>query len=409
MLAERRRGVERDRSAFADRAVIANMEAEAARCRADLEAVTDELDQLGPDVDRLTEEEATLARDRAAFQAEWGDGVPVPTGQASEVRGELGALRAAIERGGSESDRLQAKLTELEQKRQDLEADAARRRADLGALHDEEEPLVAAHEAAASARQVAEEHVAARQAEQIDAEADHHRWVARAEALTLALDEARARSGAQRHPAVEGDRGTLLDLVAVDAGCQAPVHAAAGDANPAQIVDGTDTARLALTELASGDATGAVLALGSRTGTRAEGAEYVRSHDSGTTPADDDLLDELLAEANVVDGDWQAALDQALARPGQVVVTRTGDRFGAAVGASVRPALVPRVQRSPKPKRRSSALELSVPRPPMPPPRLDAACRAFGPGRRARPAACRHRGGVECGGRHLAAHRCRST
>jgi chromosome segregation protein len=305
------------------------MEAEAARCRTDLEAVTNELDELGPDVERLAEEEATLARDREAFQAEWGDGVPVPTGQASEVRGELGARRAAIERGESESAHLQTKLSELEQKRQDLEADAARRRADLGALHDEEEPLVAAHEAAESARQVAEELVAARQAEQIDAEADHHRWVARAEALTLALDEARARSGAQRLAAVDGVLGTLLDLVAVEAGWEAAFEAAAGDALTAVIVDGTDTARLALTELASGDATGAVLALGSRTGTRAEGAEFVRSHVSGTTPAVDDLLDVLLADAIAVDGDWQAALDQALARPGQVVVTRTGDRFGA--------------------------------------------------------------------------------
>ena len=329
VLAERLRGVDRDRSAFADRAVIANMEAEAARCRADLEAVTNELDELGPDVERLAEEEATLARDRAAFQAEWGDGVPVPTGQASEVRGELGARRAAIERGKSESDRLQAKLTELEQKRQDLEADAARRRADLGALHDEEEPLVAAHEAAESARQVAEEQAATRQAEQIDAEADHHRWVARAEALTLALDEARARSGAQRLATVDGVLGTLLDLVAVEAGWEAAFEAAAGDALTAVIVDGTDTARLALTELASGDATGAVLALGSRTGTRAEGAEFVRSHVSGTTPAVDDLLDVLLADAVAVDGGWEVALDQALAHPGQVVVTRTGDRFGA--------------------------------------------------------------------------------
>ena len=138
-----------------------------------------------------------------------------------------------------------------------------------------------------------------------------------------------ALAAAQRLAAVEGVLGTLLDLVAVEAGWEAAFEAAAGDALTAVIVDGTDTARLALTELASGDATGAVLALGSRTGTRAEGAEFVRSHVSGTTPAVDDLLDVLLADAIVVDGDWQAALDQALARPGQVVVTRTGDRFGA--------------------------------------------------------------------------------
>ncbi|MGB1653499.1 MAG: AAA family ATPase, partial [Acidimicrobiales bacterium] len=134
VLVERQRGVERERSAFADRALIANLEAEAARCRSDLERVTAELAELEPDRARLVHEEAALAADRVAFRDEWGDGVPVPSGQAAERRGELGVLRAAIERGSSESERLHARLTELEQRRQDLEASAAQRRADLADL-----------------------------------------------------------------------------------------------------------------------------------------------------------------------------------------------------------------------------------------------------------------------------------
>ena len=63
-----------------------------------------------------------------------------------------------------------------------------------------------------------------------DAEADHHRWVARAEALTLALDEARAQAGAARLAEVDGVLGTLLDLVAVEAGWEMAFESAVGGA-----------------------------------------------------------------------------------------------------------------------------------------------------------------------------------
>ncbi|MEM9466628.1 MAG: chromosome segregation protein SMC [Actinomycetota bacterium] len=329
VLAERQRGVERDRSAFADRAVIANLEAEAAKCRADLETVTAELELLAPDLERLGVEEAALARDREAFREEWGDGVPVPSGKASEVRGELGALRASIERSTSESQRLETKLTELDQKRQGLEAAAAQRRADLGALHDEEEPLVAALEAAEAAKLTAEIDAAEKQAEQADAESEHHRWVARAEALTLALDEARARSGAARLAEVDGVLGTLLDLVAVEEGWEPAFEAAAGDALDAVIVDGDVTARRALDVLSAGDAPGAVVALGRRSAPRATGSDHIRSHVRGTAPGVDELLDVLLGDTIVAEGGWEQALDLAVGDPTRVVVTRAGDRFGA--------------------------------------------------------------------------------
>ncbi len=331
VMTERQRGVERDRSAFADRAVIANLEAEAARVRTDLAAVVEELEVLAPDVERLAREEAVLAADRVAFREEWGDGVPVPSGQAAEVRGELGALRAAIERGSSESGRLQARLTELDRRRQTLEADAAQRRADLGALHDEEEPLVAAHEAAETSRHEGEQQLTELQASQADEEAEHHRWVARAEALTLALDEARARSGAARLAEVEGVLGTLLDLVAVEAGWEAAFEAAAGEALGAVVVDSPGTARQALGELHAGDAAGAVLALGAARPSRPPATgPRVRDHVRGTAAGVDELLDVLIGDIQVVDGDWSAAADTAIARPDAVVVTRHGDRFGPA-------------------------------------------------------------------------------
>ena len=50
------------------------------------------------------------------------------------------------------------------------------------------------------------------------ADADRHRWSARAEALSQALDEARARAGARRLAEVDGVLGALVELVDVDQG-----------------------------------------------------------------------------------------------------------------------------------------------------------------------------------------------
>ena len=329
LMTERLRGIERDKAAFADRAVIANLENEAAKARTDLVVVASEIAELAPDVERLATEEAALAADRLSFQDEWGEGVPMPSGQAAEVRGELGALRAAIERGAGESERLQAKLSELSERRQTHEVNATKCRSDLGALHDEEEPLVAALEAAESGRVAAEAALAEQQAAQHEADSELHRWSARAEALTLALDEARARSGAERLANVDGVLGTLLDVVAVEDGWEPAFEAAAGDALSAVVVQNSDAARRALDELAAGDASGAVIALGAAPVRQSDASgNRIRSHVRGIQPGVDALLDLLIGDVIVVRGGWSEALDQAMSDPDSVVVSADGDRFG---------------------------------------------------------------------------------
>ncbi|NIR40459.1 MAG: AAA family ATPase, partial [Actinobacteria bacterium] len=329
VLTERRRGIDRERAAFTDRGVIANLEAEAARLRDDLARVDAGITGLVPDTERLEDAERHLAADRAAFREEWGDGVPVPSSRAAEVRGELGALRAAIERGHGEAGRVRAGLEELSERSRALEAEASARRAELAALHEEEEPLVLALEAAEASRREADDRLADRIASHADAEAEHHRWAARAEALTLALDEARARAGAARLADLEGVLGTLLDLVAVDPGWEAAFEAAAGDALGAVVVRDPSTARTALDLLGAGEVAGAVLALGARPSRpRPVGADLVRRRVRGTAEGVDALLDALLGHVETVDGDWRVAMDLVMADPGRTVVTRAGDRFG---------------------------------------------------------------------------------
>src|SRR4051794_38306702 len=96
LLAERKRSVERERTAAVDEALIAALEADSARLRDDLTQVAAEAAALAPDFDRLQNAESELRERRAAFEAEWADGVAPPSTQAAEVRGEATALKSSV-------------------------------------------------------------------------------------------------------------------------------------------------------------------------------------------------------------------------------------------------------------------------------------------------------------------------
>src|SRR5205085_1268658 len=71
--AERLRGVERDRMAFVDQAVIFSLEADAARLREELTEVEAEATGLLPDWEELAKVEAELTTARASFEQQYGD------------------------------------------------------------------------------------------------------------------------------------------------------------------------------------------------------------------------------------------------------------------------------------------------------------------------------------------------
>jgi chromosome segregation protein len=334
LLAERARGVERDRAALVDRAVIDALESEASRVGAELRELEATATELADPLAALDAEEAELAGARARFAADRGDGVTAPSGRASEVRGELAALRDGLERGEAEAARLVERHDALGRRADELAAEAGRLRAELAAAEAAEEPIVARLDAAGRAREAAEAALGAVTAERAEAEAERQRWQARVEALALALDEARAAAGAERLGDVPGVVGTLLDVVEVDPGWEAAFEAAAGDAITAVVVTDVDAGRRALDALHAGSARGAVLALGAAGSVAAPapavpGAAPVRRHVRSARPEVEALLDVLLGPAVAVQGDWAAAVDVALAHPGAVVVTRDGDRFGA--------------------------------------------------------------------------------
>jgi chromosome segregation protein len=333
IIAERRRSIERDRGQLMDSGVIANLEADVAALRAELLTVEADLAALAP-------EAALVARAEEEFAAHRQQVLPglevahQPSSSAAsalaEVRGELRSLRAAVERSLAERRRLQERQAALHHRIATAEADADRFRNECESAQTVETQLVTELEAAerrrAAAEVVHEQAVAARQ----QAADERSRWEARAEALALALESARAKAGADHLAGVEGVLGTLLDLIEIDDGWEAAVEAALGEALQAVVVRSPTAGRGALASLQRADVHGAVLALGTARGARprtSSAGRPVRPHVRSRHDGVDQLLDVILGDAVIV-ADWPAAFDAALADPTAVVVTERGDRFG---------------------------------------------------------------------------------
>jgi len=113
LLVERRRGIERDRSAFVDQAVIASLEAEFAQLSSELAEVDTEGAAIEADTAALSVSEAALVEARMLFESEWGSTVIVATTEAAEIRGELIALRSTMERTETDQRRLSAQHESL--------------------------------------------------------------------------------------------------------------------------------------------------------------------------------------------------------------------------------------------------------------------------------------------------------
>ncbi len=365
VIVERRRSLERDRGQLMDAGVIANLEADASRLRAELDDVTAELVALGPAAELLVadEEHAAAQRREVLASIEHHDTGSPAANAAAEVRGELRWMRAGAERGETETERQRGRLVALRGRREVLDVEIERLCAECAAAEAVEAMLVAdaetaeAHHAAARTAHTAA--VTARQA----AADEHSRWQARADALRMALESARSKAGADHLVGVEGVLGTLLDVIEIDAGWEPAVEAALGEALQAVVVASSELGRRALESLQSSNVPAAVLALRGATepsrgaagaaseagaagaaseagaaGAASEAADagaahrgaldaavlaHVRSRAAGVA----DLLERLLVGVVRVPS-WKEAVDLAIAGRDAIVVTEGGDRFG---------------------------------------------------------------------------------
>jgi len=344
VIAERRRSIERDQNASVDQTVVDSLQADAAHLRTELDAVTVQVGALAPDADALVAAEQELGAASKAFSADWAGGVAEPGGHAAEVRGELSARRGAADQTRAEVGRARDRLLNVGHKRERLDAEASSVADERAAAERTAAELGERLAAARAERAGAEQAAAHADGERRAADAERHQWTARAQALASALDEVRARAGAEQLGAVEGVLGTLVDLVHIDHGWEAAVEAALGEALLAAVAADEGSARRALAELDSGHLSGAVIALGpvaavqSLTGPNGasadaggvgdQGGHTVRPHVTASVPGVDALLDRLL-NGTVAVAHWRDAVDALVAHPHRMVVTRDGGRFSA--------------------------------------------------------------------------------
>jgi chromosome segregation protein len=337
VLAERRRSVASAASALADKDVVAALESEAARLRSELDQTETSARELEPAGEELAAAELALAGERAELEETLGDamGRVSRDGAAADARGQLRTLRHGLDRDRAEQGRLESRLAAIAHRSDRLEAERRRLGAEIDAAQQAAPSLVAVAGDAAERRSSVEAEAERAEAGLRSADQDHHLWQARADALALALDEARARAGAERLSEVPGVVGTLLELVAVDAGWERAFEAAAGEAVAAVVMAGPDEARTALDHLRRAGTRGAVLAPSTSAHLRAgaptdlAGVDLVRAHVRSGADGVERLLDVLLDGAVVAPGGWEEAVDLALRRPELIVVTVDGDRFGA--------------------------------------------------------------------------------
>ena len=331
LLSERRLRLQRDRNAGMDEDVVATLEAESNRLGRELLEVEDSAAALEPAAAAVAGAEKELEQLRLSFDERWSEqGVPDLESDAPRIKGEIRILEASIDRDQAESDRLGQNLGALEERRQELVEELDRCWAEAKdaetARQAREQEHDLAEKVAREARATREQHKAALG----EASGVLQAWDARREALSLALDEARDQSGAERLVGIEGVLGTLVEVVEVDRGWEAAFEAAAGEAIAAVIATDTEVAMRAIATLEADSVSGAVLALGGSVSEVASPAvgDPLRPHVSSSVAGVDQLLDALIGSVGVVESSDQAA-EAAIADPAAVVVTRRGDRFSS--------------------------------------------------------------------------------
>lgn len=342
LVAERRRGLERELTAVADEGVVETLVAEAARARVQLLAVDSDSETLTPLRAEVEAAEARSAELRAANEGVLTQGEPPAARIRRSAEIDVADAQREIDHAGASAEaiahdlvQVRTELTEVDAQRANIEpsrAEAAEVEQAAAELRAEIDPQVVTPELTAESRalRAAEDAVQRADAAWRNATADASRWRARADTLALALEGAPETAPAV---ALDGMIGRLADHIEIDAGAETAIAAALGEALQAVVVDGDTAARAAVARLKTADASALLFVVGAADGAPVlpavpMGARRLASCVRSTHPALDRLLTRLLAPFVLVEGGWAAALDIGLATTGAIAVTREGDRFG---------------------------------------------------------------------------------
>ncbi len=344
VLAERQRSMERDQLSLMAQDIVASLEAEAARLRAELNEVESDLVAAAPESDALAAEEAQFAKQRTGTgdDSENLDATTTAASAAAEVRGELRTVRNTVELGSGEIQRLSTRLEQLVSREAHLTADSERLQQELATAEEVLEPLRLSLEKTERRRTDSELALDLALETRADAETRSAHLYARLDAMKSAAAPARARHAAEKLANTSGVTGALIDLLVVDTGWDAAVKAALGELVATVIVSDASAAERAMVALRAGNFVGAVLALDGLFATKEEianGSQSLRQYVQVVPDAPHEVgvfLDSLFARVGFVE-ELDQAIVLAMAQPATVIVTRSGDRLspmGWRIGAA---------------------------------------------------------------------------
>ena len=332
VIAERRRARAELGALLRDPNSSQSVEEAIARLQSELAQASADSGRLEPAWSALARAQEALQSDEAEVAARYGESdepnedAAIARAETAATREVLGERREALARAEKRVGQLAARKASVAER---LEAArlSAERLADR--LEAAQADLAGAETEASAAGQSLE------QASDELARSDEllHGLLARVEALELALDEARARAGAERLASQPGFLGTLLDVVEVAEPYGLAFEAAVEGLLGAVVISGTSQAREALEHLRSAGLSGAVLAASARSGPHRSGQEVLPGTERlldqvrATQPEVAALLAELLADVLVCSGGFATSLELALEAPDRCIVSLDGDRF----------------------------------------------------------------------------------
>ncbi|WP_200830696.1 chromosome segregation protein SMC [Arthrobacter sp. SLBN-83] len=257
----------------------------------------------------------------------------------ARLAGQVAAARSRVESAQAELGRLRESLTAGTERRARAQAEFTALENQVAGVEEGEESLDADYEAASEALDAVLQEIADLKAAVNEGVRKRDALAARLDALKLGLD----RKDGARHvleSGLPGVQGSVAATITVQAGYEAAIAAALGQASEAVLVQDKDTAVEVLRRLKDDDAGRASLLLASaaavhqdedRTSPLPEGAQWAAGLVDG--PAEHlALVRHLLARTAVVPGiDAAATLVDSV--PGLTVVTPEGDVFTALTAA----------------------------------------------------------------------------
>ena len=331
VLLERQKGIERDRDTLVSSEVIAGLEIELIKAKKEEESLTKEAELLSPEIETLKQLEEELTDDWATFKTDWADGVPVIGGRASEIRGELGVLKASVDQKESEKNRFQAKLDEVKQPEIELNKKLSSLTSDLSSARQENEAL--AESIITDQEDVKRQRNIRNSAweELAEAKADLRGTRIEIEALPQAISSIGQISTDKQTVTSSGSLGFLKDLIEIDTGFEKAFESAVGDIFSTIIFDTKENAIKALSNIDIETRSASVVAID----TRFEKLHTInpenplRRYVNSTNETLHPLLDQLLCDVIVHEGGLHDIVEIVLNNPEITVVNKRGDRFGS--------------------------------------------------------------------------------